>query len=717
MESDAALVKRVLGREEAAFGTLVEKYKDAVFGAALARTGHFHDAEEIAQETFLTAFGSLGRLRHPEVLGSWLYRIAANKARSYVRADRSRQLVQQRFSETLGGDAAGQRYERDQRRALVREVLQSLSHTHRQAATLYYINGYSLADISRFVSRPVGTVKRHLYNARKRLRKELLTMMSNELKDSRPGREFTDTVMRKVKQARIYVGRGQNNCIQITDAKGRVYEMPIGQRDAEAVRARLEKVGREDGIDLHKAILGLLREFGFSVAEVVLFPATVPNVVLRLKVKGQSGPFRTVQAEYCSPDGLALAIQTGADVLVDSTLAKDWEVRGDDGKPLSPGEAWRSIADRRGRRFKNIEEVIAELERNPDSSPAREALTHARPNVTHDHPLILHKEGAMQRLVRWAKAKKGTEFEGLAEGLLGAVYLQYKPDKAVAHLERAQECRPEDKAGAFDLATAYCETGDPEKALGILERYKPDKANACNNFKKLWNDPRFVSIAGDVDHRYSNVHYICQTGLGYVFRSEGSPATKSKRFEFTRKIAAAGRELADRLAKSIGQGLLEVRSVTVPLGKEGGEQYALLICGRNLPVGIPLPAWFDARHLELVTTVARFAYCVRARSEGALALLSGSGIRIETVVLREIRGNNLVADLIAAAGRRTEQVSVDGLDAICLALPANKPVFIAPDLADKLAVCGKTGKPLTPTAALRTLRAAKTSRQSRRYAN
>ena len=70
MTSDSALVGRVLNGETECFRALVERYQDAVYGAALAKTGSFTDAEEIAQETFLAAFESLSKLKDPDRFGS-----------------------------------------------------------------------------------------------------------------------------------------------------------------------------------------------------------------------------------------------------------------------------------------------------------------------------------------------------------------------------------------------------------------------------------------------------------------------------------------------------------------------------------------------------------------------------------------------------------------------------------------------------------------------
>ena len=59
-KDDAALVADVLTGDTGDFGRIVDRYRDAVFGIALARTGSFHDAEDVAQDVFVEAFQRLG---------------------------------------------------------------------------------------------------------------------------------------------------------------------------------------------------------------------------------------------------------------------------------------------------------------------------------------------------------------------------------------------------------------------------------------------------------------------------------------------------------------------------------------------------------------------------------------------------------------------------------------------------------------------------------
>ena len=82
---DDLLVKRCLGGEKDAFGALVTKYKDAVYGLAYSKVHNFHDAQDIAQETFIDAYRNLRSLKRPHRFSSWIYTIAANRCRMWVR--------------------------------------------------------------------------------------------------------------------------------------------------------------------------------------------------------------------------------------------------------------------------------------------------------------------------------------------------------------------------------------------------------------------------------------------------------------------------------------------------------------------------------------------------------------------------------------------------------------------------------------------------------
>jgi len=71
-----------------AFSPIVERYQDALFGIALARVRHFHEAEDIAQSAFVEAFERLDSLKDPARLGAWLRSITMHIAIDRVRRRR-----------------------------------------------------------------------------------------------------------------------------------------------------------------------------------------------------------------------------------------------------------------------------------------------------------------------------------------------------------------------------------------------------------------------------------------------------------------------------------------------------------------------------------------------------------------------------------------------------------------------------------------------------
>ena len=104
--SDEMLIRRTLQGDKDAFGFLVERYKGAVHTLAYRKLGDFHDAEDIAQETFLRAYQNLSSLKNPAQFAGWLYVITANCCKMYWRK-RGRQFQANLSIEELSdGDIA-----------------------------------------------------------------------------------------------------------------------------------------------------------------------------------------------------------------------------------------------------------------------------------------------------------------------------------------------------------------------------------------------------------------------------------------------------------------------------------------------------------------------------------------------------------------------------------------------------------------------------------
>ena len=147
----------------------------AVYAAVFRRLGNHAEAQELCQEVFLQAMQKLDQLRDPRCFGGWLrsiaHRMAINRAvrrAPLVPADAG--AIEGRCVETrtpLGNMLAA---ERDTE---VRRGLRRLGAMDRQTLVAFYFDGRSLVEMSEEFDSPVGTIKRRLHVARKRLAKEL----------------------------------------------------------------------------------------------------------------------------------------------------------------------------------------------------------------------------------------------------------------------------------------------------------------------------------------------------------------------------------------------------------------------------------------------------------------------------------------------------------------------------------------------------------------
>jgi RNA polymerase sigma factor (sigma-70 family) len=183
--------------DRAAFDEVVRKFRDMAVGYAYTVLRDFHLAEDAAQEAFVRAFLDLGSLEEPAAFPAWLRRVVHKYC---DRITRRRRLSQVPYDEAApaAGRAPGPAELAEQgetRSAVLREV-EALPENERVVATLYYIDGYSTADVGGFLEVPVSTVKNRLYTARRRLRERMADMVGDELKKHAPGEELNRKVSR-----------------------------------------------------------------------------------------------------------------------------------------------------------------------------------------------------------------------------------------------------------------------------------------------------------------------------------------------------------------------------------------------------------------------------------------------------------------------------------------------------------------------------------------
>jgi RNA polymerase sigma-70 factor (ECF subfamily) len=174
---DSQLVLRAQIGDREAFGIVAERCRPWVLGLCLRLLGDRAAAEDATQEALLLAMRDVAQLREPERFRAWLGRIAANVCRM-----RLRQMLA-RPAEVLDRPHEMREAPASQEEPLpVEQALGQLELPARRLLALFYLDGLSHRELADALALSEAAVKSRLHRARRRLRKEMLAMMTEEQK-------------------------------------------------------------------------------------------------------------------------------------------------------------------------------------------------------------------------------------------------------------------------------------------------------------------------------------------------------------------------------------------------------------------------------------------------------------------------------------------------------------------------------------------------------
>jgi len=174
---EASLIARSLKQDHEAFGQLVDRYASVVVNLAYRMVGDRTEAEDLAQEAFIAAFKALPTFRADAKFSTWLYRIAANKCKDWLRAKRpghqevevdsvaDEQMVEARTPERLlSQQQVADRLDR---------AIQRLPPLYREAFVLKHVEGLSYEEMEELLGVSGDTLKMRVYKGRLQLSREL----------------------------------------------------------------------------------------------------------------------------------------------------------------------------------------------------------------------------------------------------------------------------------------------------------------------------------------------------------------------------------------------------------------------------------------------------------------------------------------------------------------------------------------------------------------
>ena len=181
---EQSLVKRTLDGEQEAFGVLVNRYQRKVFNLAYSMTRNRETADDLAQDIFIKAYCALKNFKFRSEFGTWLYRIAVNHIKDYLRSGGRVRMVP--FEDQVKDESDQEEetviiehdQETEQRRKIVHEGIRTLPEKYQIILSLRDIQGFSYKEISQILRLSAGTVDSRLHRARKMLKNNISPFFS-----------------------------------------------------------------------------------------------------------------------------------------------------------------------------------------------------------------------------------------------------------------------------------------------------------------------------------------------------------------------------------------------------------------------------------------------------------------------------------------------------------------------------------------------------------
>ena len=191
-QRDADVVAAVLAGDIERYADLVERYRDRTLRVAFTLLGNYQDAEDAAQEAFVSAYRGLARFRREAAFSTWLFRIVVNECRDALRRRRGRPVAASEppafgeeatdLFESVPDPSVGPREQASQRERSRRlsQAIGALPLAQRTAFVLHHLHGMTLEEVSGVMGCRIGTAKSHLFRATERLRAALAPWLDQE---------------------------------------------------------------------------------------------------------------------------------------------------------------------------------------------------------------------------------------------------------------------------------------------------------------------------------------------------------------------------------------------------------------------------------------------------------------------------------------------------------------------------------------------------------
>ena len=180
MAKENILIYRTQTGDEGAFAELMREYYPYVYTIVIGIVNNPHDAEEVVQDTFLSAYRGLTQLEDTTKFKSWLAEIARNCVRQWLRKQRGKTVSLDEVNEEIlqTEDSPHERLVRQEQRELIRRTMETLPQKDRDIARAFYLEGASYNELTSTHGLSDKAISFRLSRAKRQLSKRLQYLLT-----------------------------------------------------------------------------------------------------------------------------------------------------------------------------------------------------------------------------------------------------------------------------------------------------------------------------------------------------------------------------------------------------------------------------------------------------------------------------------------------------------------------------------------------------------
>jgi RNA polymerase sigma factor (sigma-70 family) len=198
--TDAELVSCALAGDRDAFSRIVSRYQNLICSLAYSRIGNLGMSEDIAQETFITAWRRLRLLREPEKLRGWLCGIVRNRVHKSIEREGREPVTHAESLEAVENSAARGAIPSEhaigrEEEAILWRSLANIPEIYREPLILFYREHQSVGQMAAKLELTEDAAKQRLSRGRKLLQEEVHAFVESALERTAPGEAFSGAVL------------------------------------------------------------------------------------------------------------------------------------------------------------------------------------------------------------------------------------------------------------------------------------------------------------------------------------------------------------------------------------------------------------------------------------------------------------------------------------------------------------------------------------------